>query len=193
MEKSILRFKDLHQWILIHIALDFISFLIKKIVMSLILWRISHKKHINTAFKGEGSRRGKGRWNSQGKPLVYTSATLSLAVLETLVNMEIENFGNIFVSIGIKIPDNFLIKQLDESVLPPNWRDNPPPRILASIGDRWLTSKTTAVLRVPSAVIPYEHNYLINPLHQDFEKISIYQPQTFILDRKMKSRENNFF
>ncbi|MGB3508612.1 MAG: RES family NAD+ phosphorylase [Microcoleaceae cyanobacterium] len=155
--------------------------------MSLTVWRISHKKHIDTAFKGEGARRGRGRWNSKGTALVYASATLSLAALETLVSMEIENFGNIFVSIGVKIPDNFPIKQLDESVLPPNWRDTLPPRFLASIGDRWLASKSTAVLRVPSAIIPGEYNYLINPLHPDFEKIAIYPPQAFILDRKMKS------
>ena len=155
--------------------------------MSLIVWRISHKKHIDTAVKGEGARRGRGRWNSPGTALIYTSATLSLAAMETLVSMEIENFGNIFLAIGVKIPDNFPIKQLDESLLPSNWRDTPPPRVLASLGDRWFTSKSTAVLRVPSATIPHEYNYLINPLHPDFEKISIYPPQAFILDRKMKS------
>ena len=155
--------------------------------MSLIVWRISHKKHIDTSFKGEGTRRGRGRWNSPGTALIYTSATLSLAALETLVTMEIESFGNIFVSIGIKIPDNFLIKQLDESVLPPRWRDTPPPRVLASIADRWLASKSTAVLRVPSAIIPLEYNYLINPLHPDFDKITIYAPQAFSLDRNLKS------
>ncbi|MDJ0555363.1 MAG: RES family NAD+ phosphorylase [Microcoleaceae cyanobacterium MO_207.B10] len=155
--------------------------------MSLTVWRISHKKHIDTSFKGEGTGLGRGRWNSPGTALIYTSATLSLAALETLVTMEIENFGNIFVSIGVKIPDNFLIKQLDESVLPAHWRDTPPPKVLASIGDRWLASKSTAVLRVPSAIIPHEYNYLINPLHPDFEKIAIYPPQTFILDRNMKN------
>ncbi|NEQ35523.1 MAG: RES family NAD+ phosphorylase [Okeania sp. SIO3I5] len=159
--------------------------------MSLTLWRISHKKYINTALIGEGYNRGRGRWNSKGTALIYTSATLSLAALETLVCMEIENFGNIFVSISIKIPDNFPIKQVDESLLPHNWRDTPPPEALASIGDRWFASKTTALLRVPSAIIPQEYNYLINPLHPDFEKISIAPPQPFILDRNFKSIDKN--
>ncbi|MDY7007939.1 MAG: RES family NAD+ phosphorylase [Cyanobacteriota bacterium] len=157
--------------------------------MSLIVWRISHKKHINSVFKTEASTCSGGRWNSKGTSLIYTSATLSLATLETLVSMEIENFGNIFVSIGVKIPDNFPIKQVDENLLPHNWRDTSPPAILASIGDKWLTAKTTAVLKVPSAIIPQEYNYLINPLHPDFERISIYPPQSFTLDRNLKNIE----
>ncbi|MEM1169419.1 MAG: RES family NAD+ phosphorylase [Cyanobacteria bacterium P01_H01_bin.35] len=153
--------------------------------MSLTIWRISHKKYIDIALTGESYNRSRGRWNSKGTALIYTSATLSLATLETLVCMEIENFGNIFVSISVRIPDNFPIKQVDESLLPHNWRDTPSPEALASIGDKWLTSKTTAVLRVPSAIIPQEYNYLINPLHPDFEKISIASPQPFILDRNI--------
>lgn len=149
--------------------------------MSLIVWRISHKKYTNTALIGEAYNRSRGRWNSKGTTLMYTSATLSLAALETLVYMEIENFSNIFVSISIKIPDSFPIKQVDESLLPHNWRNTPPPKILTSIGDKWLTSKTTAVLKVPSAILPQEYNYLINPLHPDFEKISIAPPQSFTL------------
>ncbi|MCL2931996.1 MAG: RES family NAD+ phosphorylase [Trichodesmium sp. MAG_R03] len=159
--------------------------------MNLTVWRISHKKYINIALIGEGCHCGKGRWNSKGTALIYTSATLSLAALETLVYMEIENFSNIFVSISLKIPDNFPIKQVNESLLPHNWRDNPSPEALASIGDQWFTSKTTVLLRVPSAIIPQEYNYLINPLHPDFEKISIAPPQPFTLDRSIKNIDKN--
>lgn len=155
--------------------------------MSLIVWRISHKKHIDSAFQTKDYNRSKGRWSSKGTSLIYTSATLSLAALETLVGMEIENFGNIFVSISLKIPDNFPIKKVDENLLPVNWRDTPPPETLVYIGDKWLTSKTTAILRVPSAIIPQEYNYLINPLHPDFEKILIAPPQPFVLDRNLQT------
>ena len=155
--------------------------------MSLILWRICHKKHIDSAFKREIYNRVQGRWSSKGTSLIYTSATLSLAALETLVSIEIENFGNIFVSISLKIPDNFPIKKVDENLLPAKWRDTPAPEILVSIGDKWLTSKSTAILRVPSAIIPQEYNYLINPLHPDFEKILIEPPQPFVLDRNLQS------
>ncbi|MEB3343784.1 RES family NAD+ phosphorylase [Okeania sp.] len=155
--------------------------------MSLTVWRISHQKYIDIAWKGETYSHSRGRWNSKGTTLIYTSATLSLAALETLVCMEIENFGNIFLSICLTIPDNFPIKQVDESLLPQNWRDTSAPKILASIGDKWFNSKTTAVLRVPSAIIPQEYNYLINPLHPDYEKISIAPPRPFILDRNLKT------
>ncbi|MCL2923940.1 MAG: RES family NAD+ phosphorylase [Trichodesmium sp. MAG_R04] len=159
--------------------------------MSLTVWRISHKRYTNIALISGGYNRGRGRWNSKGTSLIYTSATLSLAALETLVSMEIENFSNIFVSISLKIPDNFPIQQVNESLLPHNWRDNPSPKVLASIGDQWFTSKTTVLLRVPSAIIPQEYNYLINPLHPDFEKILIDPPQSFILDRSIKSIDKN--
>ena len=64
--------------------------------MTISIWRISKRKYATTAFNGEGARRFGGRWNSKGKSVVYTSATLSLAALETFVHMEIYDAGNMF-------------------------------------------------------------------------------------------------
>lgn len=153
--------------------------------MSTTVWRISKRKYAATAFSGEGSRRASGRWHTKGTSIVYTSATLSLAALETFVHMEIEDAGNLFVSIQADIPDNVPIEKLDTTQLPQDWQSTPAPSALAVIGDEWFNSKRTAVLMVTSAIIPIENNYLINPFHQEFGKIQIYPPEPFVLDQRM--------
>lgn len=149
------------------------------------IWRISKRKYAATAFNGEGARRFGGHWNSRGKSVVYTSGTLSLAALETFVHMEIEDAGNMFAYIRADLSENIQIDRIDISQLPRNWRNIPAPPSLAAMGDKWFDSGNTAVLAVPSAVIPVEHNYLINLLHRDFSRIPIYSPQPFELDPRM--------
>jgi RES domain-containing protein len=153
--------------------------------LSLNLWRISKRKYATTAFNGEGARRFGGRWNSRGRSVVYTSATLSLAALETFVHIEISDAGNLFVCIRAEISDEILMETIDISQLPPNWRNLPAPSALSEVGDKWFDEGKTAILVVPSAVIPVENNYLINPLHPDFSILQIYPPQPFELDPRM--------
>jgi RES domain-containing protein len=153
--------------------------------LSLNLWRISKRKYAATAFNGEGARRFGGRWNSRGRSVVYTSATLSLAALETFVHIEISDAGNLFVYIRAEIPEEIQMETLALSQLPPNWRNLPAPSALSEVGDKWFDEEKTAILVVPSAVIPVENNYLINPLHPDFSKIQIHPPQPFELDPRM--------
>lgn len=159
--------------------------------MSTTVWRISKRKHAATAFSGEGARLVGGRWNSRGKSVVYTSATLSLATLETFIHMEIEDAGNMFVYIQIDIPEDIPIDKVDLSQLPDDWHNTPAPSNLAVIGDKWFESGNTAVLVVPSAVIPVENNYLLNPLHKDFSRIQIHSPQPFVLDPRMWKSETD--
>jgi RES domain-containing protein len=153
--------------------------------LSLNLWRISKRKYAAGAFDGEGARRFGGRWNSRGRSVVYTSATLSIAALETFVHMEISDAGNLFVYIKAEIPDEIPIEEISASQLPSNWRNLPAPPALSVLGDRWFDKGQTAILVVPSAVIPVENNYLINPFHPDFSKIQIHPPQPFELDPRM--------
>ncbi|MBC8121426.1 MAG: RES family NAD+ phosphorylase [Gemmatimonadaceae bacterium] len=153
--------------------------------MSTDVYRVSKRKHSATAFSGEGGRLSSGRWNSKGTPIVYTSATLSLAALETFVSLEIEDAGTLFVAIGVDIPDEVEIKLLQGGNLPRGWNAIPAPEALSSIGDRWFNLRETAVLAVPSAIIPAEYNYLLNPLHPDFPKITIYSPAPFSIDSRL--------
>jgi RES domain-containing protein len=153
--------------------------------LSRYLWRISKRKYATTAFNGEGARRFGGRWNSRGRSVVYTSATLSLAAMETFVHMEISDAGNLFVYIRAEIPNEMSMETISLSQLPPNWRNLPAPSALSEVGDKWFDEGQTAILVVPSAIIPVENNYLINPLHPDFSILQIYPPQPFELDPRM--------
>ncbi len=153
--------------------------------MSLSLWRISKRKYVDTAFSGEGARRVGGRWNSRGQGMVYTSGTLSLAALEVFVHMEVEDVATMLAWIRVDVPTEVNIEYLEMAQLPPNWRNIPAPAVLAMMGDNWFRSGATAILAVPSVVIPLEFNYLINPSHPDFVKLAVESPQPFELDPRL--------
>ncbi|MDY6806110.1 MAG: RES family NAD+ phosphorylase [Cyanobacteriota bacterium] len=149
--------------------------------MTITIWRFCHEKHSEAAFQGEGFWSSGGRWHSRGTALVYASATLSLAILETFNNnVPRENLSKNFVFLKAQIPDRVLIQRLGKERLPGNWRDLPAPKSLALMGDKWFSTHSSAVLQVPSAIIPHENNYLLNPKHSDFAEIKIYPPEAFI-------------
>ncbi len=148
----------------------------------LVLWRISKRKYADSAFSGEGARRVGGRWNSRGQGMVYTSGTLSLAALEVFVHMEIEDVATMLAWIQVDVPKEVEVKYLEVAQLPPDWRNISAPATLASMGDDWFRSGATAILAVPSVIIPMEYNYLVNPSHPDFVRLRIISPQPFELD-----------
>ena len=76
------------------------------------------------------------------------------------------------------------ITVFDQGALPPGWRDDPAPASLRDLGTRWLASKVSAVARVPSAIVPAEYNYLLNPKHPDFRLITTAEPIPFVFDRR---------
>jgi RES domain-containing protein len=153
--------------------------------LNLSLWRISKRKYADTAFSGEGARRVGGRWNSRGQGMVYTSGTLSLAALEVFVHMEVEDVATMLAWIRVAVPTEVEIEYLELVQLPPDWRSIPAPAVLASMGDNWFRAGSTAILAVPSVVIPMEYNYLINPSHPDFMKLTVEPPQPFELDPRL--------
>lgn len=139
-------------------------------------------KRATTAFTGDGARLYGGRWNPKGVPLVYTASTQSLAALEILVQ-DGELQAN-YVMIPADIPDD-LVECLDPASLPENWRESAAKPALQQIGKDWFTKASKPVLAVPSAVIPRELNYLLNPTHPDFDKIQIGDPEAFETDFRL--------
>jgi RES domain-containing protein len=120
--------------------------------LSTLVWRIDRQQHADNSFSGIGVKLNGGRWNSVGISVAYSSATLSLATLEKLVHMQLRHFSSkqSLVFIYAEIPDNVLVEQQEEADLPQNWRSSEPYHPgLISIGDEWLMSMRTAVLRVP--------------------------------------------
>jgi RES domain-containing protein len=139
--------------------------------------------HGSTAFDGEGAWRFGGRWNSRGTRTVYTSATLSLAALETLVHLN-PPVAFKYVAIPIEF-DEALVETFATSDLPADWNEEPPPPSTAEIGDRWVKESRSAVLELPSVIIPAEPNYLLNPAHSDFKRIRIGKPTPFSFDPRL--------
>lgn len=148
------------------------------------VWRLVKEKHTDSAFSGEGARRAGGRFNSPGRPVVYTSASLALAELEILVNLPTDRLLASYVAFRAHVPDPHVMT-LDRAALPENWRKNPAPQSVRALGDEWLRAKSTLALRVPSAVVPREHNVLINPEHPDFGDVTIEGPVDPALDDRL--------
>lgn len=147
------------------------------------VWRIASAAH--ATFDGEGARRYGSRWTPRGIPAVFTSATLSLAALERFVTTDpdLEPVG--LATIAVDIETNIAIETVTVADLPADWRTYPAPPALAVIGERWLREAKSAVLSVPSVVIPNERNFILNPTHADFVRLTINPSEPFSFDPRM--------
>jgi RES domain-containing protein len=117
--------------------------------------------------------------------MVYTSGSRSLALIEKLVHTDTDLLPVDQVYVGAEFPDE-LIEAVDPNAISAQWREIPPPVALAEFGSRWAAEMRTAVLGVPSVPMPYEYNFLLNPEHPDFAKITIGKPEPFMFDPRLK-------
>jgi len=148
-------------------------------------WRIVEAKFQAGAFDGEGAWLFGGRWSSIGTRVVYTAENAALATLEVLVRVRRMATLPDFVLIRCDFDEKLVSGMAD---LPKNWRDYPAPPALQAIGDEWVRSARSAVLRVPSVIVPGESNYLLNPAHPKFRKIAIGTPEKFELDVRLTKK-----
>ena len=135
---------------------------------------------------GEGARLYGGRWNSAGRAAVYTAGTQSLAALEILVHAAA--LGDDYIAVRIRLPVDLRIETIPLSTLG-DWETE----TTRSIGDRWLAGETSAILCVPSKVIPVEFNYVLNPAHPDFRRVIIADPEPFRFDQRLLERLLRFY
>ena len=154
--------------------------------MSLRVWRLCNQKWAATAFDGQGAKDYGGRWNPIGTAVVYTSSSLALAALETLVHLGVRKSPLAYVSIPADIPSTVTMTRIDLNDLPTDWKQDPSPLSLDSIGEKWARQNETAILVVPSSVIEEEVNYLLNPNHPDFAQITIGQAKPFHFDPRLR-------
>ncbi len=152
--------------------------------MTLHSWRIVKKKRRSDAFTGEGARRYGGRWNSRGVPIVYTAENASLAVLELLAHLESDDLMKEYLLYQLGFEET-LVESILEGILPHDWRTYPGPAALREIGDRWVDEARSAVLSVPSAIVPAERVFLLNPEHSDFQEIELGEQEQFPLDPRL--------
>lgn len=126
--------------------------------------RIARAAH--PVWSGTGAAMAGGRWNAVGVPVIYAAGSMALSMLEVLVQGG--DMGMARDAVGAVIPDGVAIEEL--SPLPAGWREIDSPSAMAA-GTAWVVAGRTAVLRVPSAVVPEEANYLVNPAHPDAARI----------------------
>ncbi len=143
-------------------------------------WRMVKERHLATAFSGEGAAKTGGRWNSRGVGVVYASATRALAVLETLVHLNPPVMFNYRI-IRVQF-DETLVERIGLQGMPREWKLEPPPVSTRRLGDQWVRSARSAVLAVPSVIIPEETHFLLNPAHGDFKRITIGKSVPFPFD-----------
>jgi RES domain-containing protein len=147
-------------------------------------WRIVKSRFADDVFSGEGARLVGGRWNTTGHRVVYTASSISLAALELIVRTPRVDLIATFVVVACTFPEA-VVADFDESRLPANWRDFPPPPEVRQLGNEWLLSGSSCVLSVPSAVTPEERNYLINPEHEHFRSVDVGPSRPFHLDLRL--------
>jgi len=129
----------------------------------MLVYRISKTKYA-TDLSGEGAKLYGGRWNNKLTPCIYTSESRALALLEYTVNININDIPRALSIITLDIPDAD-IYELNQSQLPGDWKDVPAPSSTKDIGSNLLNESKNAVIKIPSAIITNEFNYILNPKH----------------------------
>jgi RES domain-containing protein len=141
--------------------------------LSTVVWRVADRAYTEPPFNpfdGEGARLYGGRWNNAGVPVVYAAGACSLALLEVLVHVPDLAVLEAYVAYRIEVPDA-LILEVPFEQLPANWNQPGLVPDLRKLGDDWARARSSVALRVPSAIVPVEHNYVLNPRHPDFELV----------------------
>ena len=155
----------------------------------MIVWRIATASLVYAAddLSGEGARLTGGRWNSPGMALLYTSSTIALAVLETVVHLSSSGLPLNRYLIRIDIPDNLwaLREENDQHSVPSGWDALPAGATSPGFGDAWLRSQRSVVLTVPSVIVPEEKNVLINPKHPDAHNITAQSLRRWTYDPRL--------
>jgi RES domain-containing protein len=150
------------------------------------VYRISKCEYIND-LNGTGAANYPGRWHSKGTYILYTAATPSLALLESVVHI-----SNIAVAsycmICLSVPEESM-QEITAQQLPPDWFVNPPPDVLKNLGNRFVRENKYLVLKVPSAIMPEESNFLLNPSHDDFRKISVIYTRNIPIDERFLKKQ----
>lgn len=145
------------------------------------LWRISN--HLSLA--GDGALRTPGRWHTRGRRVLYCAQNPAAALLEILVHFEIDiqDLPLRYRLLKIEAPDDVPIEHVSVDQLPADWPERT--EMTRALGDGWLTSGSSALLSVPSAIVPETFNVLLNPAHQDAKRVVIVETGEHAIDPRL--------
>ena len=150
------------------------------------IYRLTKAQYADTAFLGEGTMRADGRWHRRGVRLAYASDTPAGALLEVIAHTEASSrLEHDYVLFEVVFdPEGHLLSVGPDS-LPADWRAHPWPASTQEVGLYWHEEEASVILEVPSAVVPQQHNYLINVEHPRFEELEITGPTAFEIDTRL--------
>jgi len=148
------------------------------------VFRLARKKY-KIELSGKGAARSGNRWNSKGTEIIYCAESRALAMAEVAVHLTLATLPSDYVMLEIEIPDTISKTTLKKSVLPLGWENFPHTTETQNIGDKFIWNANTCVLKVPSAVVPGDFNYLLNPSHAEFKQIKIVAQHDFPFDERL--------
>lgn len=114
-----------------------------------------------------------GRWNGAGRRVIYTAESIPIAFMENMIRRKGIGFNDQFAIMVIEIPGTLRISKVDPESLAPGWRDYRDYKICQAVGKPWYDKNLSPVLKVPSAVLTTNFNYVLNAVHPDFHKIKL--------------------
>jgi len=126
------------------------------------------------------------RWNSKDVQVIYTAQSRALACLENVVHRNSRGQQENFRTIIVEIPDNLKITIINTSDLIGDWKSFANIPFTQGLGNKWVKEASSAILRVPSVIVPEEHNYILNPAHEYFKKIKYIANEPFQFDSRIK-------
>lgn len=148
----------------------------------MIVYRITNS-HYKDDISGTGAKFRGARWNMPGSSMLYTAENISLSALELLVHIGLNDIKNFYHLLTIFIPDDATVREINADKLKAGWYEDED--YTAFMGTEFINNNINLVLKVPSAIINEEHNFLINPQHKDFKKIKIKKSKPFIFDERL--------
>jgi RES domain-containing protein len=149
----------------------------------MIVYRITNCDYAND-LSGTGARLYGGRWNNEGKSMLYTASSRSLAILEVLVHLPPLMIPDNYCSVEIEVPDDSILT-INTADLPVGWQDVSTITETKEMGDAFIKNREYLMMRVPSVIVSTEYNYLINPTHPKIKEVSILYNSPFNFDERL--------
>jgi RES domain-containing protein len=150
------------------------------------VWRLTPPRYAQH-LDGEGARLVGGRWNSPGRPALYTSSHLSLAVLEVFVHLapELRDMLPELDAVRIAVPSDQGVVEIEIEQFEGLMAASDPLAACRRFGDDWLSRASELVLKAPSVLVPEDPNLILNPLHPGMRQVEIESSRRFRFDPRM--------
>lgn len=148
----------------------------------MVIYRITSRAYARD-LSGTGAMLFGGRWNPKGVRMLYTSESLSLAVLEVIANLSGGQLSNLLYAVRLELPDDLPV--FEPSNLPLDWQMFPHGAETVSAGQAFIKANKYVCMRVPSAIIPSEYNYLLNPMHELYDRVKYLDANPIMLDKRL--------